>query len=112
MCERVQASSLQIAKPLYDFVADEAIAGTGLDPDGFWSAFAAIIHDLAPENRALLAERDRLQAHIDQWHRERRGQPHDPVAYRRMLEEIGYLLPVGEDFEITSTGLDPSWWFP
>jgi malate synthase len=106
MSERVEAGSLRIARSLYDFVADEAIAGTGLDPDGFWSAFAAVIHDMAPENRALLAERDRLQSRIDDWHRSRRGQPHDPVAYRRMLEEIGYLLPEGEDFEITSSGLD------
>jgi malate synthase len=107
MSERIARHSLQIAKSLYDFVVDEAIPDTGIDPGQFWAAFAAIIHDLAPENRALLAERDRLQAQIDQWHRSRRDQPHDPDAYRRMLEEIGYLLPEGENFAISTSGLDP-----
>src|SRR5690606_28695231 len=91
MTERVQVGGLQIAKVLYDFVNDEAIPGSGVTAENFWSGADKIIHDLAPKNRALLATRDDLQTQIDTWHRDRAGQPHDPTAYKAFLEEIGYL---------------------
>ncbi|MEY8843031.1 malate synthase G, partial [Cribrihabitans sp. XS_ASV171] len=37
----------------------------------------------------------------------RRERPHDAEAYRAFLEEIGYLLPEGEDFEIGTANVDP-----
>jgi malate synthase len=107
MHDRVTLHTLQIARPLYDFIEREATPGTGIEPGHFWAGFAAIVRELAPENRALLAERDRLQACLDAWHRERRGQPHDARAYRQMLEEIGYLVPPVDDFTITTQGVDP-----
>ena len=60
------------SRSLAGFVA-EVLPGTGLSPEAFWSGFAAIVRDLGPRNRALLAERDRLQSAIDRWHRDRRG---------------------------------------
>ena len=105
MTERIAEGTLRIAKPLFDFINDEALPGTGLDPGHFWKSFEAILTDLAPRNRALLARRDELQARIDAWHRERRGR--DPEAYRAFLAEIGYLAPEGGDFTIGTTGVDP-----
>jgi malate synthase len=106
MTECVGIEGLQIARTLHDFVVDEAIPGTGVDPAHFWSEFSAIVHDLAPKNRKLLIRRDELQAKIDAWHKEH-GAPFDLTAYRRFLVEIGYLLPEGPDFSVTTENVDP-----
>jgi len=90
--DRVTVGGVKPARILADFVAD-ALAGSGQTPEVFWSGFAAILRELAPKNRALLAERDRLQAAIDAWHRERRGKPIDVAAYQEFLSGIGYLVP-------------------
>jgi malate synthase len=107
MTERVTVGGLQIARSLHDLVAQEIVPGTGIEPEAFWSSFEAIINDLAPKNRALLAKRDDIQDQIDAWHVERRGQPHDAAAYKQFLQEIGYLLPEGDDFNITTENVDP-----
>ncbi|MDP9942617.1 malate synthase G [Ectopseudomonas alcaliphila] len=106
MTERVQVGGLQVAKALYDFVNNEAIPGTGIAADQFWAGAAAVIKDLAPKNRALLAKRDELQAQIDAWHQARKGQAHDAAAYKAFLQEIDYLLPEPEDFQATTTNVD------
>ena len=106
MTERVDRHGLKVAKELDDFIAAEALPGTGIDSDGFWSGFSVVVRDLTPANRALLAKRDALQAKIDAWHRERRGRRHDPVAYKAFLTEIGYLVPEGGDFEIATANVD------
>ena len=106
MTDRVDRHGLKVAKELDDFIAGEALPGTGVDGEAFWRGFSAIVRDLTPANRALLAKRDELQAKIDAWHVERRGQRHDPVAYKAFLAEIGYLVPEGDDFEITTANVD------
>ena len=68
--DRVEAGGLSVARELHDFVNDEALPGTGMAPEQFWSGLDRIVHDLAPVNRDLLATRDRMQAEIDRWHRE------------------------------------------
>ena len=62
MTQRIEIGGLRVAQDLYNLVRDEIAPGTGIDPDDFWSAFGAIVRDLTPRNRELLAERDRLQA--------------------------------------------------
>lgn len=106
MTERVQVGGLQVAKVLFDFVNNEAIPGTGIAADQFWSGAEAVINDLAPKNRALLAKRDAIQAQIDAWHQARAGQAHDAAAYKAFLQEIGYLLPEPADFKITTENVD------
>ena len=101
MTERIQTGGLRVAKVLYDFINDEALPGTGVDARLFWPALESIIDDLTPQNQALLAERDELQAKIDAWYRERKG-PFDLEAHKRFLREIGYLVPEGEDFPATT----------
>lgn len=107
MTNRVTKAGLQVDRILADFIESRALPGTGVEAAAFWSAFAAMLADLAPKNRALLARRDELQAQIDAWHIARRGQPHDHAAYKAFLAEIGYLLPEGPDFQIDTTNVDP-----
>ena len=107
MTEWVENDGLQIDKTLFDFVKDEAIPGTGIDVEAFWSAFADILKDFTPRNRALLAKRDNLQARIDAWHETHKGELFDQAAYKAFLEEIGYLLPEGDGFSATTANVDP-----
>ncbi|MFM9377950.1 malate synthase G [Gordonia sp. VNK21] len=105
MTDRVNVNGLQVAKVLHDFVNDEVLPGTGVDADQFWSGAAAVINDLAPKNRQLLAVRDDLQAKIDQWHRDH-GEGFDFAEYKAFLQEIGYLVTPPEDFQIGTAGVD------
>ena len=107
MIERIDVGGLRVAKPLYDLVKDKIAPGTGVDPDGFWTAFGEIVRDLTPRNQELLAKRDALQARLDEWHKRNPGVAKDPAAYRSFLEEIGYLVPEGGDFSVTTENLDP-----
>ncbi|MEO0523683.1 MAG: malate synthase G [Pseudomonadota bacterium] len=107
MTERVERSDLRVDVQMARFVEDHALPGTGLAAADFWKGLSAIVHDLGPKNRALLDKRTELQAKIDAWHMAHRGQPHDPAEYRTFLEEIGYLVPEGPDFEIETENVDP-----
>jgi malate synthase len=107
MTERMDRAGLQVDAVLARFVEDEALPGTGIAAGAFWSGLAGLLADFAPQNRALLAKRDDLQAKIDAWHIARRGQPHDHAAYKAFLAEIGYLLPEGPAFSIETTNVDP-----
>ncbi|HEY1821222.1 MAG TPA: malate synthase G [Trebonia sp.] len=107
MTDRTQAGELQVATGLYRFIADEALPAAGIDPAGFWEGVAEIVADLTPTNRALLRQRDDLQAAVDAWHRTNAGQPHDAAKYRAFLEEIGYLVPDPGPFQVATEEVDP-----
>ncbi len=103
----VAAAGLKIARILHDFIENEAIPGTGVDPARFWQGLADLVRDLGPRNAALLRRRDELQAQIDAWHRANRGQPFDQRGYEAFLREIGYLQPEPPDFVIGTANVDP-----
>ncbi|RUP04087.1 MAG: malate synthase G [Mycobacterium sp.] len=106
MTDRVTEGNLRVARVLYDFVNNEALPGTGIDPDSFWAGVDKVVTDLTPRNQELLATRDELQAQIDRWHKQRVIAPVDQDAYRQFLTEIGYLQPEPDDFTITTSGVD------
>jgi malate synthase len=106
MTDRVEIAGLQIARELHDFVVEEAIPGTGIDAREFWAGFSHIVHELGPRNRALLRRRDDLQHKIDAWYRVN-GAPSDMEAYKAFLREIGYLVPEGAPFKVTTENVDP-----
>ena len=106
MTERVQVGGLGVAASLHRFIEEEALPGAGVDPQAFWDGADAVIHDLAPRNRELLARRDELQAP------HRRLPPRAPracptrEAYTAFLREIGYLLDEPADFAVTTDDVD------
>ncbi len=104
MTERIEHGRLSIARELHELVGREVLPGTGVTADAFWSAFARIVADLTPRNRALLARRDELQARIDDWHRANPGA--DAETYKTFLQAIGYLLPEGPPFSVTTANVD------
>ncbi|WP_448140545.1 malate synthase G [Sphingopyxis fribergensis] len=107
MTEFLDRSGLSVDSRLADFIEQRALPGTGLDAAKFWSGFADLLGEFAPENAALLAKREDLQAQIDAWHEARGGQAHDPQAYQAFLREIGYLVPEPAPFQVGTQNVDP-----
>ncbi|PWL16917.1 malate synthase G [Falsochrobactrum shanghaiense] len=107
MSKYIDIEGLRVAPELVDFLAREAAPGTGVEPDHFWKGFAAIIRDLAPKNRALLAKRDEMQAKIDAWYKENRERGDNQADYQQFLREIGYLLPEGGALTVSTANVDP-----
>jgi malate synthase len=106
MTEMIEKAGLKVAPSLVRFIEDRALPGTGLAPGAFWAGMAGVFAAFAPENAALLAKRDALQAKIDAWHEARRGQPIDGAAYQAFLTEIGYLAPEPAPFQVAPTKVD------
>ncbi|GAW35797.1 malate synthase G [Roseovarius sp. A-2] len=107
MVQRIEKHGLRVAEQLARFVDEKALPSSGVSGDDFWSGFATLVEEVTPKNKALLARREELQNQIDDWHIRHRNQPHDHEAYKRFLEEIGYLVEEGPDFEIETSNVDP-----
>lgn len=107
MTERIKKGALEIATELYDLVEKEIMPGTGVESEKFWAELESILTDLAPKNKALLEKRDKIQKQIDAWHIERKGKAIDLDEYKAFLAEIGYLVPEGEDFKVSTENVDP-----
>ncbi|WP_435622153.1 malate synthase G [Anoxybacillus eryuanensis] len=105
MGEYVQVGRLQVAKLFYEFIVEEVLPNSQVDPRKFWGDFEQLIVELTPKNKALLAKRDELQEKINEWHKQHRSQ-FDFEQYKSFLREIGYLEPEVEDFEITTEHVD------
>ena len=101
-----QILGLQVAEALAQFVDNEVLPAAGLSSQTFWSDFEQLIKDFSPRNQALLAVRDTLQTQIDQWHQAHHDVTFNPSVYQQFLRDIGYLLDEGDDFTITTSGVD------
>ncbi|WP_026581204.1 malate synthase G [Bacillus sp. J33] len=100
----VTSGKLQVASELYEFINSEALPGSGVEREQFWSGLEALVNELTPKNKELLAKRDEIQEKINNWHREH--QDFDFNSYKSFLEEIGYLEPKADDFKITTENVD------
>ena len=107
MTESIKLGGLTVSKELEEFLSNEVLEGLNLEADNFWASLESILNDFGPKNRALLEKRALIQSQIDTWHIERKGQPHDHVAYKEFLTTIGYLVEEGPDFEISTENVDP-----
>ncbi|MDX1608571.1 MAG: malate synthase G [Halofilum sp. (in: g-proteobacteria)] len=106
MTDRIEVGGLQVDRDLHELVEQEVVPGLGIEADHVWTALAAIVRELGPENRALLDRRAELQAQLDEFCRAHRGQRPDPAEVRAHLEDIGYLQREGADFTIATSGVD------
>ena len=106
MTARTQCNGLQVATPLYRFIEDKVLPGTGIKSADFWKGFDEIVKDLTPKNAALLAKRDRLQLDLDKWHQAHPGPIKDMPAYRNYLNEIGYIDKVPDTVLATTQNVD------
>ncbi len=103
---RVERAGLNVAGELASFVEERGLPGTGIGADALWSGLAGLFARLAPENRALLATREALQARLDAWHFANPGPIRDGQAYQAMLREIGYLVDEPAPFTIDTENVD------
>jgi malate synthase len=103
----VESAGIRIARPLYDFVASEALPGTAISADAFWSGFAGLLADLAPRCQTLLARRDSIQLQLDAWHVANKGKPADMDAYLSFLRGIGYLVEEPASVAVSTANVDP-----
>ncbi|MDM8150212.1 malate synthase G [Priestia megaterium] len=99
-----QVGNLKVAPVLYQFINEEALPGSGLSTENFWSDFEALVTELTPVNKRLLEKRDQLQARINAWHQE--NPDGDFSEYKSFLTRIGYLEDKTEDFLIGTEGVD------
>jgi malate synthase len=106
MSERVNSFGLQVDKSLYQFINQDVLKQLDITEDDFWKGFAEAVTTLTPKNRDLLATRKSLQDQIDAWFLDRRGKDIDQTEYVNFLKDIGYLVPEGEDFQITTDHVD------
>ncbi|MEE4299444.1 MAG: malate synthase G [Pseudomonadales bacterium] len=106
MTEYVETGGLKVARQLHELVAKEIAPGTGVAPEQVWQALGEIVRDLGPANRALLEKRDALQAQIDAWLESNPAAAADPPAQRAFLTEIGYLVPEGGDYRVSTANVD------
>ena len=107
MSNRTLVAGLSVAKELFNFIETQVLPGLRVTPDHFWTGLSKITHELGPKNRTLLAEREVMQAKIDQWHIDNRGSEHDSAAYHAFLSEIGYLVAEPNEFKISTQNVDP-----
>lgn len=105
MTQMVQHGRLGVARELNDFVEQQALPGTGIEADAFWSGLEAIFAELTPRNDALLQKRDEIQARMDDYYRQG-GKDKSAEEYRKFLKSIGYLVEDQGDFQVNSQNVD------
>lgn len=101
----VQVGNLQVAEVLFQFINEQVLLNSGVEQTAFWDGFDKLVHELAPENKALLAQRDALQEQINEWHKGNKGN-FQFADYKTFLEEIGYVEPKAEDFQVETENVD------
>lgn len=101
----VQVGNLQVAEVLFQFINEQVLPNSGVEQTAFWDGFDKLVHELAPENKALLAQRDALQVQINEWHKGNKGN-FQFAGYKAFLEEIGYVEPKAEDFQVETENVD------
>jgi len=107
MTERSQYGNLQVAKQLEKLLAEEILPGLNISEEDFWDAFNLIVEEFVPRNKSLVEDRESLQKQIDQWHLDRKDQKHNHEEYKTFLKQIGYWVEGTDDFQITTTEVDP-----
>ncbi|MGI9350653.1 MAG: malate synthase G [Rhizobiaceae bacterium] len=107
MSDRIVVDGLNVDAELFNFVNKEALPGSGIDQNRFWSDFEQIISETVPKNRQLVDKRQELQEKIDQWYLDHDGSDYDLDEYKKFLTDIEYLVPEGGKFSVDTANVDP-----
>ena len=103
---QIPNGTMEVSVPLYDLIVQEILPDLGMEAESFWAIVEDVITEMAPKNNILLLKRYQIQAEINTWHQSRSDAPHDPAQYKKFLERIGYLLPEGPDFTVSTENVD------
>ncbi|WP_153915983.1 malate synthase G [Shewanella sp. TC10] len=106
MTARIQVGGLQIAEQLWHLIDSEVCPNTGISSAEFWASFEDIVTQFAPVNMKLLEKREQLQKQIDQWHTANSATNFNPTQYKVFLSDIGYLVPEGDAFQVSTENVD------
>ncbi len=104
--KKIKILNLEVDSELKSFIDEEAIPGTGLSSEDFWSGFDQAVHKLAPVNKKLIEKRDIIQKKIDDWHKNKKDKDFNKSEYINFLRSISYLIDTKEDFKINTTNVD------
>ena len=102
----IEKNGLKISSVMFDFVNNEAIPETGLDPDQFWAKFSEVAHEMAPTNKYLIEKRETIQKKIDDWHKSNKGKEFDKTEYIKFLKSLDYLIEEKNEFKIETSNVD------
>ena len=102
----IEKNGLKISSVMFDFVNNEAIPETGLDPDQFWAKFSEVVHEMAPTNKYLIEKRETIQKKIDDWHKSNKGKEFDKTEYIKFLKSLDYLIEEKNEFKIETSNVD------
>ena len=102
----IEKNGLKISSVMFDFVNNEAIPETGLDPDQFWAKFSEVVHEMAPTNKYLIKKRETIQKKIDDWHKSNKGKEFDKTEYIKFLKSLDYLIEEKNEFKIETSNVD------
>jgi malate synthase len=104
---KINKKNLKISTTLFEFINNEVIPGTDIDVEKFWDGFDSAVHELAAINKKLISKREEIQKKIDEWHKNNKNTSFNHNEYKEFLKSINYIVEEGEDFQITTTNVDP-----
>ncbi|WP_163931728.1 malate synthase G [Paraferrimonas sp. SM1919] len=96
---------LQFNSQLVQFIDEQVLPFTKLNPTAFWDGFAQIVEKHSPRNIELLQKRDLLQHAINEYFKN--GGSVEIEAQQQFLTKIGYIEPECENFTINTSNVDP-----
>ncbi len=101
-----EKNDLKISSTLFEFINNEAIPGTDINPEKFWNNFSKNVYELTPINKKLIEKREIIQKKIDDWHKSNKGNEFNKQEYINFLRSIGYLVEERGEFKIETSNVD------
>ena len=102
----IEKNGLRISSNLFNFINNEVIPGTDIQPNNFWNNFEKVVHALAPINKDLIDKRESIQKKIDEWHIKNKDKDFNKKEYTEFLKSISYIIEEKEDFKIETANVD------
>jgi malate synthase len=102
----IEKNGLKINSSFFEFINEEVLPGTNIEPEDFWNKFEKVVNELSPINRILIEKREIIQNKIDEWHKANKGKDLDKKEYIKFLKSISYITEEKDDFKIKTSDVD------